>query len=102
MLANISCKPKKRKSSKKSKHKRQSSPNGRELEVGGQDGLSSTSDDDERKLKKEKKTKKKKKKKKKRQSTLSYTRTSSKSESKSYVPSLVETSLPSKGSIHAL
>ncbi|XVF13766.1 hypothetical protein REPUB_Repub08aG0235700 [Reevesia pubescens] len=61
LLTNICTKPKKRKSLKKSKHKRLSSPSSRDLDVSDQDGLSSTSDDGERKSKKEKKTKKKKK-----------------------------------------
>ncbi|KAK5812859.1 hypothetical protein F383_14281 [Gossypium arboreum] len=59
LLTNISCKPKKRKSSKKSKHKRNSSPSTWDADVPNQDGLSSSSDDDEKKSKK-KKTKKKK------------------------------------------
>ncbi|TYH58965.1 hypothetical protein ES332_D08G192200v1 [Gossypium tomentosum] len=59
LLTNISCKPKKRKSSKKSKHKRNSSPSSWDSDVPNQDGLSSSSDDDEKKSKK-KKTKKKK------------------------------------------
>ncbi|XP_012475532.1 uncharacterized zinc finger CCHC domain-containing protein At4g19190 [Gossypium raimondii] len=58
LLTNISCKPKKRKSSKKSKHKRNSSPSSWDSDVPNQDGLSSSSDDDEKKSKK-KKTKKK-------------------------------------------
>ncbi|XP_039030005.1 uncharacterized zinc finger CCHC domain-containing protein At4g19190-like isoform X2 [Hibiscus syriacus] len=61
LLTNISCKPKKRKSSKKRKQKMKSSPSCWDSEDPNQDGLSSTSGDDERKPKEEKKTKKKKK-----------------------------------------
>ncbi|KAK8639922.1 hypothetical protein V6N13_138288 [Hibiscus sabdariffa] len=61
LLTNISCKSKKRKSSKKSKQKGKSSPSSWDSEHPNQDGLSSTSDDDERKSKENKRTKKKKK-----------------------------------------
>ncbi|PPD98170.1 hypothetical protein GOBAR_DD04802 [Gossypium barbadense] len=44
LLTNISCKPKKRKSSKKSKHKRNSSPSSWDSDVPNQDGLSSKFD----------------------------------------------------------